>query len=213
MKDFGLYLIITQPELPLETIARHCVQMNVRCLQLREKHLTDREILAAAAKIRAVTKGTSTLFFINDRVDLALAAGADGVHLGRDDLSAGEARRIAGERRLLVGLSTHSPDQARAALAEKPDYIGFGPIYPTPTKAKPDPVVGVGQLRRVLSWANCPVVAIGGIDGDNLENVLSAGARNVCLVRYLMQTKRLAERIGGIQARLGANTRPPTSAR
>ncbi len=202
MRDFGLYVIITQPVLPLREIAAICVHTGVRCLQLREKTLSDREVLKAAGDILSVTRGSQTLFFINDRVDLALAAGADGVHLGQDDLPIEAARRLAGDRPLRYGLSTHSPAQARAALAHQPDYIGFGPIYATPTKAIPDPVVGVGPLRDVLSFADCPVVAIGGIDATNLDAVLAAGARNVCLVRHLMSAPDLAARIRAIQARL-----------
>ena len=94
-----------------------------------------------------------------------------------------------------IGLSTHSIKQAKDALSKKPDYIGFGPIYPTNTKAIPDKPVGVDQLKEVLQFSDVPVVAIGGIDNSNIINVINTGAPNVALVKYLMQTNDLEKRI------------------
>jgi len=194
MQDFGLYIIITKPELSYEEIAKICVRQNIRMIQLREKHLTDREIIEAGKRIKSITAGTNTLLVINDRVDLALAAGADVLHLGQDDLPVEEARKIAGDR-LKIGLSTHSIEQVREALEQKPDYIGFGPVYPTNAKARPDAPVGVEMLKEVLSFANIPVVAIGGIFPENMDEVLAAGAKNIALVRHFMQTKETEQRI------------------
>lgn len=194
MQDFGLYIIITKPELSYEEIAKICVRQNIRMLQLREKHLTDREVIEACKRIKSITAGTNTLLVINDRVDLALAAGADVLHLGQDDLPIEEARKIAGDR-LKIGLSTHSIEQVREALTHKPDYIGFGPVYPTNAKARPDAPVGVSMLKEVLSFADVPVVAIGGIFPENLDEVVAAGAKNVALVRHFMQTTETEQRI------------------
>jgi thiamine-phosphate pyrophosphorylase len=194
MQDFGLYIIITKPELSYEEIAKICVRQNIRMIQLREKHLTDREIIEAGKRIKSITAGTNTLLVINDRVDLALAAGADVLHLGQDDLPIEEARKIAGDR-LKIGLSTHSIEQVREALSHKPDYIGFGPVYPTNAKARPDAPVGIGMLKEVLSFADVPVVAIGGIFPENLDDVVAAGAKNVALVRHFMQTTETEQRI------------------
>lgn len=194
MQDFGLYIIITKPELSYEEIAKICVRQNIRMIQLREKHLTDREIIEAGKRIKSITAGTNTLLVINDRVDLALAAGADVLHLGQDDLPVEEARKIAGDR-LKIGLSTHSIEQVREALEQKPDYIGFGPVYPTNAKARPDAPVGVEMLKEVLSFANIPVVAIGGIFPENMDEVIAAGAKNIALVRHFMQTKETEQRI------------------
>ena len=194
MQDFGLYIIITKPELSYEEIAKICVRQNIRMIQLREKHLTDREIIEAGKRIKSITVGTNTLLVINDRVDLALAAGADVLHLGQDDLPVEEARKIAGDR-LKIGLSTHSIEQVREALEQKPDYIGFGPVYPTNAKARPDAPVGVEMLKEVLSFANIPVVAIGGIFPENMDEVIAAGAKNIALVRHFMQTKETEQRI------------------
>ncbi|MFI3262990.1 MAG: thiamine phosphate synthase [Rikenellaceae bacterium] len=194
MENFGLYVIITKPTLSYKEIAEICVEKGVKMLQLREKHLNDKELLEVAREIVAITKGTETNFIVNDRVDIALLSDADGVHLGQDDLSIEDARKILGNDKI-IGLSTHSIAQAKEALTFKPDYIGFGPIYATPTKEIADPVVGTQLLNEVMKFADVPVVAIGGIDETNIETVINAGAKNVCAVRFLMSTSELASRI------------------
>lgn len=194
MNDFGLYMIITEPTLSYREIAEICVEKKVKMLQLREKNLTDRELLTIAKEIVEITKSTSTNFIINDRVDIALLSGADGVHLGQTDISVEQARRILGDDKI-VGLSTHSIQQAKDSLTQRADYIGFGPIYPTPTKAIADPAVGVELLKEVVAFANVPVIAIGGIDENSIKSVIESGAKNICAVRYLMSCKNLAERI------------------
>ena len=200
--DVGLYVIITRPVLPYEEIAEICVRRGVRMLQLREKHLSDRQLLDAARRIRAVTRGSPTLFAINDRPDIAALSDADALHLGQDDIPVEEARSIVGEG-MLIGLSTHSVAQAREAMAKNPDYIGFGPIYPTPAKAVPDPEVGTALLKEVLGVTTVPVVVIGGIFPENLPEVLGTGARNVALVRHLMETAETEKRIAALQEAIG----------
>ncbi len=111
-----------------------------------------------------------------------------------------DARNIVGDMK--IGLSTHSLDQARKALEQKPDYIGFGPVYPTNAKANPDPPVGTALLSEVLKFANVPVIAIGGIFPENLDEVLETGARNIAMVRYFMQTQNFEDRIKKLQKRL-----------
>ncbi len=202
MENFGLYVIATQPRLGHEEVARICVRQGVKMLQLREKGMPDRELLDIARRMRAVTAGTATRFMINDRPDIAVLCDADGVHLGQDDLPADEARRIVGPDKI-IGLSTHSLAQARAALARHPDYIGFGPVWPTTTKAVPDPAVGTALLREVLAAVPVPVVAIGGIFPENVHEVLAAGAHNFSLVRYLMDTADTQRRIAALQAMAG----------
>ncbi|MFI3288811.1 MAG: thiamine phosphate synthase [Rikenellaceae bacterium] len=204
--DFGLCMIITRPKLSYADVARSCVKCGVTYLQLREKDLSDREILAAAAEVLSVTRGTETKFVVNDRADLALLAGADMLHLGQGDVTLSDARRIVKD--MPIGLSTHSLDQAREALAQSPNYIGFGPIYPTTTKAIADPTVGTELLGEVLKFADVPVIAIGGIFPENVETVTSAGARNICLVRHLMECdtrEELERRILELQAALKNN--------
>ncbi len=191
-RDFGLYVIATKPTLSYGKVAEICVKHNIRYLQLREKHLSDKQLLRAAEEIKSVTKGSDTLFVMNDRADLALLSEADVLHLGQDDISIADARKIAGD--MPIGLSTHSLEQARIALAENPSYIGFGPVYKTTTKEIPDPTVGTELLSTVLEFSSVPVVAIGGIFPENIKNVIKAGARNLCLVRYLM-CDQMEERI------------------
>lgn len=193
MDNFGLYVILTRPAVGHVVAAEAAVRCGVRMLQLREKNLPDGELLRIAREVRAVTRGTETRFIVNDRPDIALLSDADGVHVGQGDLPVADVRRIVC-RKMIVGLSTHSIEQARAALAsEGVDYIGFGPVYPTTTKAVPDPVVGTEQLREVLGFAQLPVVSIGGIFPETLPAVLAVGARNPCLVRHFMEPSDPAE--------------------
>jgi len=154
-------------------------------VQLRAKRATDRETLAWAAAIRTLTRRHAALFCVNDRFDLALAAGADGVHLGQDDLppdAIPEAWRL-GSDRLFVGRSTHNLEQALAAAREPIDYVAFGPIFGTTSKDSPHPARGLARLTEVVRGvAPLPVVAIGGIDARNAAGVLDAGARGVAVI-------------------------------
>jgi len=166
-------------------------------LQLREKHLSDRKMLLVGRELRRITKGTVTKLVINDRPDIAILCDADYLHIGQDDLPAEEVKKIVGSG-IKIGISTHSIEQAKSALALHPDYISFGPIYSTNAKEKPDPPVGVGQLAEILSFAKVPVVAIGGIFPECLKDVLDTGARNVAMIRYLMQTENFYGRASEI---------------
>lgn len=185
-------MIITKPRLSYESVARVCVECGVKYLQLREKHLDDRETLSVAERVMSITRGTQTKFVMNDRADLALLSGADMLHLGQGDISLADARRIVGDK-MPIGLSTHSIAQATEAIAQGPAYIGFGPIYPTTTKAIADPTVGTELLSQVMEFAPIPVIAIGGIFPENANIVVGAGAKNICLVRHLMESETEAE--------------------
>lgn len=193
MMDFGIYIIITKPQLPYTTIAEKCVKNGIKMLQLREKDLSDKELVRIGREIKSITKGSETKFVVNDRPDIAVLCDADFLHLGQDDISMEDARRVVGDMR--IGLSTHSIEQAMVALAKNPDYIGFGPIYPTNAKAIPDKPVGINLLKQVLGIAKIPVVAIGGIFPDNIEEVIDAGARNIAMVRHFMQTNEFDSRV------------------
>lgn len=190
-KGLGLYVIITRPTLPYSSIAEQCVKLGIKMLQLREKHLDDRQLLKVARELRQITKGTSTKLVINDRPDIAALCEADYLHLGQDDIPIEDARRIVGNMK--IGISTHSLAQATEALSKNPDYIGFGPIFPTNAKAKPDIPVGIQKLKQVVGFANVPVVAIGGIFPENIDDVLQTGVRSVAMVRHLMQTEFFTE--------------------
>ena len=184
MDNFGLYLVITSPATSYEACAEAAVTAGVRIIQLRVKNKPASEILPVAKRLRQITRGTETLFIVNDDPALADAAEADGVHLGQTDMPVVEARQRFPRLRHF-GLSTHSMEQALAALEQKPDIIGIGPIYATPTKAIPDPTVGPARLGEILRATRhaCPAVAIGGINADNLAEVLAAGAKNFAVVR------------------------------
>ncbi|MDJ0851859.1 MAG: thiamine phosphate synthase [Myxococcota bacterium] len=156
--------------------ARHACRGGAHVVQLRAKRSTDRQTLAWAARIRALTRESGALFVLNDRFDLALAAGADGVHLGQDDLPPDRIPAAIRER-LLVGRSTHTLEQAAAACQEPVDYVAFGPIFGTASKQSPWSARGVDALAEMVRCvAPRPAVAIGGIDRGNAEGVLRAGA-------------------------------------
>lgn len=198
MKNFGIYAIITKPLLPYEDLAEVFVEQQINFVQLREKHLTDRELLKIAKKLREIFRGTNTRFIINDRIDIALLCDADGVHLGQEDVPYADARKLLGPNKI-IGLSTHNLEQLKEALTLQPNYAGFGPIYATTTKENPDPVVGPLMLKEALTISNIPLVAIGGIFPENIDEVLCAGAKNLCLVRYFMQADSKTQLIKRIQ--------------
>jgi thiamine-phosphate pyrophosphorylase len=179
----GLYLVLTDPVAGYERCAEAAVACGVGWLQLRMKRAAREEVLAVARRLRTVTRGTATRFILNDDVDLAREVDADGVHLGQGDMPLGEARRRWPVPGKVFGLSTHSREQAARAAAFAPDYIGAGPVFATPTKAVPDPVLGLEEMGAVIRAASVPAVAIGGIDAGNLPDVLRHGARAFAVVR------------------------------
>jgi thiamine-phosphate pyrophosphorylase len=151
-------------------------------IQLREKNLPDAEVIKTARKIRKNCDASGTLFIVNDRPDIAACVNADGVHLGQDDTPVRQARRILGSD-AIVGISTHSVRQAHEAQREGADYIGVGAVFPTETKAKP--LIRGLKLLQSLKEMKIPWFAIGGIDAENLAQVLSAGARRVAISSYI----------------------------
>ena len=155
-------------------------------VQLRAKGYPPAEIEALARRLQPLCRAAGIPFIINDHPAIAAAIDADGVHLGQDDGPLAPVRALLGPGKL-IGRSTHAPDQARAALAEGFDYIGFGPLFPTPTKLG-RPGIGLADLAAVQAEvdARIPVFAIGGIRRDNLDTVLAAGARNVVIVSDLL---------------------------
>ena len=182
MKDFGFYLVVTNPVVGYARCCEAAVQAGVKMVQLRMKDAPRDEIVAVAREMRRITRGTETNFIVNDDPSIAAEVEADGVHVGQTDMKVSDVRRMYPSLRI-VGLSTHNLDQVAAAHAEKPDYIGVGPVYATPTKEIPDPTLGPEMAGRMIAAAPCPAVAIGGINGGNLREVLAAGARNFAVVR------------------------------
>ncbi|MBR1921768.1 MAG: thiamine phosphate synthase, partial [Kiritimatiellae bacterium] len=182
MDDFGLYLVMTNPRVGYVACAQAAVDQGVRIIQLRMKHCPREEIVSTARRVRAVTRGTGTLFVVNDDPSIAAEVGADGVHVGQDDMPVAEVRRRYPSLSL-VGLSTHSPAQALAAVEQRPDYIGVGPVWATPTKDIPDPTLGVETAMRMVRSVPFPAVCIGGIDAGRLPELTRAGAVNYAVVR------------------------------
>jgi thiamine-phosphate pyrophosphorylase len=173
-------------------------------IQLRCKHATDGQATAWGDAIRAATRASGALFFVNDRFDLALAVDADGVHLGQDDLPPGRLPAAA-RRRLLVGRSTHTLEQAHAARREEVDYVALGPIFGTHSKATPWSAPGLPGLQRaVAAVAPLPLIAIGGIDAARARAVVRAGAAGAAVISAVAAapdpvaaTRELANALGG----------------
>jgi thiamine-phosphate pyrophosphorylase len=180
---FGLYLVLTDPVAGYEECAAAAVRCGVRYLQLRMKEAPRDAVLETARRIREITLGTDTMFIINDDVTVAREVDADGVHLGQRDLPVDEARRLWPSPGKRFGLSTHNEQEALIASRLSPDYIGVGPVFATPTKANPDPVLGLERMASIIRSSPVAAVAIGGIDCGNLGEVLRHGARNFCVVR------------------------------
>jgi len=185
--EFGLYLVLTDPVAGYEACAAAAVETGVRYVQLRMKHSAKHEILAMAHRLRRITAGTATRFIVNDDVEIARECGADGVHLGQNDMPLAEARRLWPAPGRIFGLSTHDEEQAATAGGLAPDYIGVGPVYATPTKEKPDPVLGPERTGDIIRHTPLTTVAIGGINAQNLPTVLACGATNFAVVRAVTQ--------------------------
>jgi thiamine-phosphate pyrophosphorylase len=178
-----LYLVCPSGAKGEELLAllRAAVAGGVDVVQLREKHMPDAELAAVARAARALCEQLGALLIVNDRPSVALEAGADGVHVGQEDIPAAEVRRLVGPD-LLIGLSTHAPGEIDAAGDGPADYIGVGPVHETPTKPG-RPAVGPGLVRYAAAHARVPFFAIGGLDAGNLTEVLAAGARRVVVLR------------------------------
>ena len=176
-----LYLVV---EAAAEPVLAAALRGGVDMVQLRDKHAGDDDILRAAARFRAVCREHGALFWLNDRPDLALECGADGVHVGQDDTPVAEVRAQVGPD-MLIGLSTHSPDQFDAALGSEADQLSVGPVWETPTK-EGRPAAGLGYVRHAArAGGERPWFAIGGIDGGNVAQVVAAGARRIVVLRAI----------------------------
>lgn len=172
------------------TAASQMMEGGVQVLQLRAKKAQRDEILRLAKEVVPLCRAKGVPFILNDHPDLVQEAGADGAHVGQDDMTVAEARRLAG-RHAIIGKSTHSLAQARAAVDEQPDYIGFGPLFATPTK--PDYVpIGLEDIAEAHRTVALPIFCIGGIKQENLETVLAAGAKRVVIVSGILQAPDIA---------------------
>jgi thiamine-phosphate pyrophosphorylase len=169
----------------LVQIVEAAIAGGARAIQLRAKHGSAREMAELGRRLSYLTRRSSGLLFINDRVDVAMAIGADGAHLGDDDLPLSAARAIA-PAGFLLGRSVDTPDEARAAERDGADYVGAGPVYSTYTKVDTGPVIGPDGLAAIRSATPLPVVGIGGIDPINAEQVAGTGAAGVAVIRGIV---------------------------
>lgn len=178
----------------------------VDAVQLRAKSQPVALVSRLARELRPVAAAAGVPFILNDYPELAAAAEMDGVHVGQDDLPVAEARKLAGGAGRIVGKSTHSVAQAVAALEEAPDYIGFGPLFATPTKPDYKPI-GTDEIRLVHELVKIPIFCIGGVKLENLEAVLNAGARRVVIVSGILQAADIAGYCREAKAMLAAANR------
>ncbi|MGB7848713.1 MAG: thiamine phosphate synthase [Candidatus Acidiferrum sp.] len=201
--DAGL-IRATVPE-----IATQLMDAGVRLLQYRAKGAPAREMLQTARTLAEMARSRGVTFFVNDRPDVAYLSGADGVHVGQDDLSVEHARAVVGPDRW-VGVSTHNREQFEKAAASWADYVAIGPIFATTSKANPDPVVGTDLIRQVRPLTRKPIVAIGGIRLENAAQVMEAGADSVSVISDILgavdpaqQARKFIQRLEAVNPAAG----------
>ena len=188
---------------PAAELARKLIGSGVEVLQYRAKNVPAKEMLSRARELAAVARSAGARFFVNDRPDVAYLAGAHGVHVGQDDLGVEQARVVIGSD-AWVGLSTHNIEQFEKALSSSADYIAVGPIFATSSKASPDPVVGLGLIRRARRLTGRPIVAIGGITLERAAEVIEAGADSVAVISDVLGAENPADRVRQYLRRLEA---------
>ncbi len=187
----------------LPTLLREAVAGGVDVVQLREKRVPEEELASIASAARELCERLGALLIVNDRPWVAREARADGVHVGQDDIPATEVRELVGPE-MLIGVSTHSPEQIDAIDASVVDYIGVGPIHETPTKPGRT-AVGPELIRYAAAHAPVPFFAIGGLNVDNLDDALAAGARRVCVLRAIAEAAEPERAARSIRARIDAH--------
>lgn len=173
--------VITDETASPEFIAEQALRGGAGMIQLRRKQASGSELYGWACRLQELCRHHGALFIVNDRTDIALAARADGVHLGQEDLPLAEARRLLGPE-AIIGISTASIEEAQEAERNGADYIGFGHLYPTGSKEKRTPPVGLGELQRVAASVSIPVVAIGGITLQTAPAVIAGGASGIAVI-------------------------------
>ncbi|CUA97768.1 thiamine phosphate synthase [Thiomonas bhubaneswarensis] len=175
----------------VEAVVADAVRGGASCVQLREKHLDTRSFVERARALKALLEPLGVPLIVNDRVDVALAAGADGVHVGQSDMPLEDARRLMPHA--LIGLSVENAEQVRAAHGLPVDYLGVSPVFATPSKQDTAPALGLDGLRALRALTDLPLIAIGGIDLDNAAQVMAAGADGLAVVRALCAAPNPAE--------------------
>lgn len=201
-------IVITDPGLSapraVEAVAAQALKGGAPSIQLRDKNLGGGELLPLARRLRDLTRRFDALFFVNDRLDLALAVGADGVHLGPTDLPVSAVRSVVPDD-FLIGFSADDPDAARAAAAEGADYLGCGTVWPTASKGDAGQVIGIEGLRRVVAAVEAPVVAIGGITPERASLLPAIGTAGAAVIGAVMSAPDPAEAVRVLLAQLDPN--------
>jgi len=202
--DFNIYLITDRhaTTLSLPEAVRLALKGGVRAVQLREKDLPVRELLSLARELRGITREFGAKLFINDRVDVAVAVDADGVHLGGQSMPASAVRKIFG-RHMLIGVSTHDLDEAKRAETEGADFITFGPVFATPSKMKFGAPVGVESLIDVKKQVNLPIFGLGGVNGGNIWQILGAGADGIAMISAILSADDIQRAAEEMNRRIG----------
>ena len=193
--DFDLYLVTDRTQTQgrdLLEVLEQALAGGAQAIQLREKDLTGSELFALAEKARILCRRYDALFFVNDRVDVAIAVEADGVHLGTASIPVETARNLLGPGKI-IGASTHSLREANAAAQQGADFIVFGPVFFTPSKASYGSPQGLEALQKIVEKISSPVYAIGGIKPENVESVRRVGIRGVALISAIMSAEKPKE--------------------
>jgi len=189
--DFSLYLITDRHQTagrPLLSVLAHALTAGVKAVQLREKDLDTRSLIELAGKVLSLTRKHGALFFINDRVDLVMALGADGVHLRSDSMPIKKARRVLGPNRL-IGASAHSVEDVLKAETEGADFTVLGPIYHTPSKRLHGDPIGLRALEEATQHSHLPIFAIGGISLPRVPEARRAGAHGIALISAILSAE------------------------
>jgi thiamine-phosphate pyrophosphorylase len=184
---------------PIEMVTAQ-IKGGADVIQLREKNLPKREALELGLAIRDLAKQTGVLFIVNDELDLALILEADGVHLGQDDIPIKCARPLLKDK--IIGISTHSLDQAQEAIDSGADYIGIGPVFKTETKIKADPVISIELILKVKGLSPVPVIAIGGIGEDNIDLLVDRGIKQVAIISDILCSKDIEAKTRALKEKL-----------
>ncbi len=185
MKNLGKFHVLT--DICLQThfshveLAKLAIGGGADTIQFRQKDGATREMIRVAELIQALCQSAGVTFIINDRVDVAIASHADGVHLGQDDFPIPLARKLLGEK-AIIGGSAGSMEEARKCLSEGADYIGFGPVYPTASKGDAGPAAGLDLLKEIVEAIPLPIIAIGGITADNTPPVMQTGVHGIAVI-------------------------------
>ncbi|AZN41131.1 thiamine phosphate synthase [Paenibacillus albus] len=204
MKEFRLYAITAEqfhPNRELIEVMEEAIIGGADIIQLRDKTSGREELLRKAQALRELTRKHGVTFIVNDHIDIALEVDADGIHLGQNDLSLEEARKLVGNK--IIGISTHAIEEARLAEAQGADYIGVGPVFRTATKVDVVDPVSVSYVREVAAEIRIPFVAIGGIKLNNVDEVLAAGATRVCAVSEIVGSDDVIGTCRAYLAKLG----------